>query len=220
MKRHLLLILALVATITPILSITAAADAPRLACERFFTDKYKTNPKASVTIAKSRDSYFRSITVNNDSRIVAEIEKALQQDKKLATNTMEEYSGGTRYNLILNIPIGKHTISVGYTRYSPSQAELFISGVPAAFNADLSPQTKIEMPDGEGSGDGHVERMLRPLLGDLDAVVADIDHLLIHPIDLMTDDNGVFAVIFDRKTVETDRTLDQFEGTDTVTIRL
>lgn len=208
MKRYLLLILAIAATISPIFPHQAAAAAPRLACEKFFTDKYKTNPKASVTIAKSRDSYFRSITVNNDSRIVAEIEKALQQDKKLATNTMEEYSGGTRYNLILNIPIGKHTVSVGYTRYSPSQAELFISGVPAAFNADLSPQTKIEMPDGEGSGDGHVERMLSPLLGNLDAVVADIDHLLIHPIDLMADHDSVFAVIIDWKTVEADRTLD------------
>lgn len=208
MKRYLLLILAIAATISPILPHQAAAAAPRLACEKFFTDKYKTNPKASVTIAKSRDSYFRSITVNNDPHTVAEIEKALQQDKKLATNTMEEYSGGTRYNLILNIPIGKHTVSVGYTRYSPSQAELFISGVPAAFNADLSPQTKIEMPDGEGCGDGHVERMLSPLLGNLDAVVADIDHLLIHPIDLMADHDSVFAVIIDWKTVEADRTLD------------
>lgn len=129
MKRSaIFLLLAVIAV------ITAVAAPPKLACESLFSEKYRTNPHARVSIINSEGNYFRSISVTDDPQLVKEIEKKLAEDRKLATNTVEEYSGGSRYSLILNIPASKNDIiSVGYTRKDEGSAELFVSGASKAF---------------------------------------------------------------------------------------
>ena len=213
MKRHIihLFLLTVVTLLAPVWSSPARAASPKvpkLACEKFFTDKYKTDPRVSVTIINSPGNYFRSISVKNSSEIVAEMEKALLQDKKLANNTVEEYSGGHLYSMILNIPSGKYIINVGFDRSSSSKAELFISGTPEAFHSwiddgDTSPQPEIEMPDGQGGGDSHIERMLGSLLGDLDATItAAVNHALRDSLDFVADDNGILVVAGDLESLQ------------------
>ena len=108
-------------------TVTALAANPRLACESLFSEKYRSNPQATVSIINSTGNYFRGISV------VKEIEKKLEEDRKLATNTVEEYSAGNKYDIVLNIPLGGKIISVGYTRNGDGSAELFVSGPPEAF---------------------------------------------------------------------------------------
>lgn len=129
MKRTaILLLLAVVATVT-----TLAAP-PKLACESLFSEKYRTNPQAKVSIINSTGNYFRGISVANDPALVKEIEKKVEEDKKLASNTVEEYSAGSIYTLILNIPGSNNKIiNIGYTRAGTGSIELFVSGPPDAF---------------------------------------------------------------------------------------
>lgn len=129
MKRTaILLLLAVVAT------VTALAAPPKLACESLFSEKYRTNPQAKVSIINSTGNYFRGISVANDPALVKEIEKKVEEDKKLASNTVEEYSAGSIYTLILNIPGSNNKIiNIGYTRAGAGSIELFVSGPPEAF---------------------------------------------------------------------------------------
>lgn len=128
MKRTaILLLLAVVAT------VTALAAPPKLACESLFSEKYRTNPQAKVSIINSTGNYFRGIKVTEDPALVKEIEKKVEEDKKLATNTVEEYSAGNVYTLILKIPGNNNKmINIGYTRRGAS-VDLFVSGPPDAF---------------------------------------------------------------------------------------
>lgn len=128
MKRTaILLLLAVVAT------VTALAAPPKLACESLFSEKYRTNPHAKVSIINSTGNYFRGIKVTEDPALVKEIEKKVEEDKKLATNTVEEYSAGNVYTLILNVPGNNNRmINIGYTRRGAS-VDLFVSGPPDAF---------------------------------------------------------------------------------------
>lgn len=128
MKRTaILLLLAVVAT------VTALAAPPKLACESLFSEKYRTNPQAKVSIINSTGNYFQGIKVTEDPALVKEIEKKVEEDKKLATNTVEEYSAGNVYTLILNIPGNNNRmINIGYTRRGAS-VDLFVSGPPDAF---------------------------------------------------------------------------------------
>lgn len=128
MKRTaILLLLAVVAT------VTALAAPPKLACESLFSEKYRTTPQAKVSIINSTGNYFRGIKVTEDPALVKEIEKKVEEDKKLATNTVEEYSAGNVYTLILNVPGNNNRmINIGYTRRGAS-VDLFVSGPPDAF---------------------------------------------------------------------------------------
>lgn len=213
MKRHIihLILLTVFTLLTPGWSSPASAASPKvtkLACEKFFTDKYKTDPRVSVTIINSSGNYFRSISVNNSAEIVSEMEKALLQDKKLANNTVEEYSGGHLYSMILNIPSGKYMINIGFDRSSSSKAELFISGTPEAFHSSIgdryaSPQPEIEMPDGQGCGDRHIERMLGSFLGDLNATItAAVNDTLRDSFDFVADDNGILILAGDLESLQ------------------
>lgn len=128
MKRTtIIFLLAILAT------LTAMAAPPKLACESLFSEKYRTDPNASVSIINSSGNYFRCLRVSDDASLVKEIEKKVNEDRKLAENTVEEYSKGNRYNLILNIPHGKYTLTIGYTKKSDSEAEVFVSGPSTAF---------------------------------------------------------------------------------------
>ncbi len=94
----------------------------------------RTNPQAKVSIINSTGNYFRGISVANDPALVKEIEKKVEEDKKLASNTVEEYSAGNIYTQILNIPGSNNKmINIGYTRTGAGSIELFVSGPPDAF---------------------------------------------------------------------------------------
>lgn len=78
MKRTaILLLLAVVAT------VTALAAPPKLACESLFSEKYRTNPQAKVSIINSTGNYFRGIKVTEDPALVKEIEKKSKKTRNL-----------------------------------------------------------------------------------------------------------------------------------------
>lgn len=100
-----------------------SAMAEDLALEKLFDGRYNNNPHTQVTIITNDYSYFRSIDVNGDSRIVREIEALLKKDKAKSSNCVEEYSNG-KYSQILSFP---GNVSVGFDKTSDKKANLFIS---------------------------------------------------------------------------------------------
>lgn len=100
-----------------------SALAEDLALEKLFDGRYNNNPHTQVTIITNDYSYFRSIDVNGDSRIVREIEALLKKDKAKSFNCVEEYSNG-KYSQILSFP---GNVSVGFDKTSDKSANLFIS---------------------------------------------------------------------------------------------
>ena len=50
------------------------------------------------------------------------------------------------------------------------------------------------MPDGKTARNTDIERMLDADLRYLDTEIARIHHLLVHSVDLMTEDKGIFPV--------------------------
>lgn len=196
MKRTLLTIMSVLLT-----AIVSLAISPQLACDKLFSEKNKTNPNVSITIINSTGNSFRSIRVEGDRKLVEEMERLLKEDRKRASNTVEKYRGGHAYKLILNISGDDGMVSIGFDRYSDSEAKLFISE-PAS---GVSSEFEIEMPDGEGCGDRHVKRVLGSLLGNLDTVIAQVENSLGHTVYFVTDKDSVSSSItIDGEAFETD----------------
>ncbi|MBO5456266.1 MAG: hypothetical protein J6A20_07100 [Muribaculaceae bacterium] len=114
-------------------SLAVQAAPPRLACETLFTDTSLRNENTSVMITKSTDNYYRNFSVENDPKLVKLMEEKIKADTKRAYNTVEKYEGKNEYRVILNINNEGYTINIGFTRYSDSEAKLFVQGEMAAF---------------------------------------------------------------------------------------
>ena len=69
------------------------------------------------------------------------------------------------------------------------------------------------MPDGYAGRDGNVEGMFGAELRQLDAVVAGVDHSLIHTVDFMAEHQRVFARRIHLKAFQRDALMGLFHGT-------
>lgn len=125
------LIFSFLLTIMATLAVNAAP--PKLACETLFSDLNLRNDNTKVMITTSQDNYYRSFEVKNDPKLVKLMEEKLKADSKRAFNKVESFEGKDGYRSILNISNGDHLINVGFTRYSDSNAKLFVQGELAAF---------------------------------------------------------------------------------------
>lgn len=114
-------------------SVVCLAAGPGLACEGLFVERLIRNEHTDVSIITSADGDFRSMTVNGDKKIVAEIVRAMEADRKKASNVIEKYTGKNGYQLILNVPYKGNMISVGFDKYSDQDARIFMSGSPSTF---------------------------------------------------------------------------------------
>lgn len=201
MKRTILTALILLTA-----AIAALAAKPRLACDALFADKYKNSPNTSITIVNSPGNSFRSIKVDNDPKIVKEMVRLVNEDRRQAQNTVEKYRGGNVYKLILNIPVEDGCASIGFDRYSDADARLFISITSPTSLADPagSTQIQIEMPDSQGCRYGYVEGVLCPLLRNLDTIVTEIDNPLRDSVYLVADHDGILSVSLYRETLQAD----------------
>ena len=83
MKRIALMLLIAVAA-----TVTALAANPRLACESLFSEKYRSNPQATVSIINSTGNYFRGISVANDPSLVGVSLADPQQNIRLNSGSL------------------------------------------------------------------------------------------------------------------------------------
>lgn len=129
MKKHLL-----VALLVCMGTAVCFAAKPKMACESLFVESLIRNEKTDVSIITSNGNYFRSLTVSGDKKIVDKIVSAMEADRKIASSVVETFEGKEGYKMILTIPYGGYEgISVGFDKYSDTDARIFISGPVDAF---------------------------------------------------------------------------------------
>lgn len=114
-------------------TMASHAAPPRLACETLFSDTGIRNENTEIMISKAPDNYYRAISVTGDPKLVKLMEQKVFADRERAFNTSEKYTGKDTYSIILNIENNDHVINIGFTRYSDSDAKLFVQSELAAF---------------------------------------------------------------------------------------
>lgn len=77
-----------------------------------------------------------------------------------------------------------------------------------------------KVPDGNSSGNGDIERVLRASLGDFKADITLIDDFLVNAVDLMPEDESIASTVLWRELLEFDASFDLFETAESVTVAL
>ncbi|MDE6681419.1 MAG: hypothetical protein K2J92_08755 [Muribaculaceae bacterium] len=127
MKRYFIIIVSL------FFSIIAMATPPNLNVEKLFDGSYNSNKSVSIRISKSKNKYFRGITVNKNAKLVEEITALFRKDLEKAEKSQDIIeNGGVSYSsmTVLNNNL---EITIGIS-YSPNNScYLFITGPNEAF---------------------------------------------------------------------------------------
>ena len=109
------------------------ATPPNLNVEKLFNGSYNSNKSVSIQISRSKNKYFRGITVNNNAKLVEEITALFRKDLEKAEESQDIIeNGGVSYSsmTVLNNNLG---ITIGIS-YSPNNScYLFITGPNEAF---------------------------------------------------------------------------------------
>lgn len=126
MKRYLILVLLTIS------ALTALAAPPHLACEAIFERDDLRRPGVDLCIKKEPNNYYRGIIVKKDPKLLAEVKKLVEKDRKLASVVAEknpEKGGG----IVLNIPNNGQIINVGLSWKDNGDFGFFIQSVLSAF---------------------------------------------------------------------------------------
>ncbi len=126
MKRLLIIFL------LSILSLSAVATPPNLACESVFSRKELRRTGYKFATNRGPGNYFRSITAECDPELCAEVKALVEKDSERAYNIAEGYKDG-REHIILNIYNNDETINVGFWWTEQGYLHLFVQGTPEAF---------------------------------------------------------------------------------------
>lgn len=117
-----------------ILSVAVSyAKAPRLAVEELFDGRYNKEKSVYTSIYKRNGSYYRSMTVKDNSGIVSAFIKALDKDIPKSSANFCHTGADGKYTLV-KITNNGETIDVGLQEDpSGNSAYLFIKGPEEAF---------------------------------------------------------------------------------------
>lgn len=114
-------------------AVAMFAKSPTLAVEKFFDGRYNSNPEISTTYSRNAVSLFRSMTIApSQKKAISEISKAVEADKRLATDVIDNWTGG-EHQVILSIQRDGGNVAVGLETKKNGGIEIFVSGPSAAF---------------------------------------------------------------------------------------
>ena len=66
--------------------VYALASPPNLAMENLFDGRYNGNKNVETTICVNNGMYYRGFTIKGDTRVISEIQKAMDKDKSKCSN--------------------------------------------------------------------------------------------------------------------------------------
>lgn len=127
MKRNIIIILSL------FISLVSMAKAPNLNVEKLFDGTYNTDKSVTITISKTKDKYFRSISVNNNPALAKEISLLFDKDREIADESNDVIrNGGLSYSSLTIMNNGSE-INIGLHSTKENGCYLYISGPNEAF---------------------------------------------------------------------------------------
>lgn len=111
------------------------AASPRLACQQLLERNDIRTKGHNVTVVNQPGNYFRSVEAVSDAKLLKEVKKAFEQDRKLAFNTVDRYDGDDEQeSSILNIKHNGYVVNIGfYWDDKTGYVRLFMQSNPAAF---------------------------------------------------------------------------------------
>ncbi|MDE6487497.1 MAG: hypothetical protein K2L76_08360 [Muribaculaceae bacterium] len=111
------------------------AASPRLACQQLLERKDIRTKGHDVIVVNSPGNYFRSVEAESDAKLLKEVRKAFEQDRKLAFNSVDRFDGSEEQEYsILNVKQNGYVVNIGfYWNDETGYVRLFIQADPAAF---------------------------------------------------------------------------------------
>ncbi|MDE6136312.1 MAG: hypothetical protein K2F97_02420 [Muribaculaceae bacterium] len=111
------------------------AASPRLACQQLLERKDIRTKGHDVIVVNSPGNYFRSVEAESDAKLLKEVRKAFEQDRKLAFNSVDRFDGSEEQEYsILNVKQNGYVVNIGfYWNDETCYVRLFMQSDPAAF---------------------------------------------------------------------------------------
>ena len=111
------------------------AASPRLACQQLLERKDIRTKGHDVIVVNSPGNYFRSVEAESDAKLLKEVRKAFEQDRKLAFNSVDRFDGSEEQEYsILNVKQNGYVVNIGfYWNDETGYVRLFMQSDPAAF---------------------------------------------------------------------------------------
>lgn len=127
MKRNLLIIISL------FIGLVSMAKAPNLNVEKLFDGSYNTDKSVTITISKTKDKYFRGISVRNNPALVKKITELFKKDSEIADETQDIIKNGGLSYSSMTIVNNDLEINIGLSYSIEDGCYLYISGANEAF---------------------------------------------------------------------------------------
>ena len=111
------------------------AASPRLAWQQLLERKDIRTKGHDVIVVNSPGNYFRSVEAESDAKLLKEVRKAFEQDRKLAFNSVDRFDGSEEQEYsILNVKQNGYVVNIGfYWNDETGYVRLFMQSDPAAF---------------------------------------------------------------------------------------
>lgn len=101
------------------------AASPQLACEKIFEKRDIRTKGHSLVAVNNPNDFFRSVTADNDPKLLQEVKKAFEQDRKLATTTVDGFDGEREYS-IMTVNHNEGQVSIGFYWTDNGYVNLFV----------------------------------------------------------------------------------------------
>ena len=102
-----------------------------LQVEKFFDVKYTKNNKGEFTLIKSNNNVYYRLEFKDDPGLVSQIQSAIEQDKKYASNLVERVGNGYT-KIVLNLVRNGGMLSLGFD-VEGNYCRVFLQGSPKGF---------------------------------------------------------------------------------------
>ncbi len=115
-----------------ILSVAAYAKAPNLAVEKLFDGRYNKTAGVSSHVYKNNGRYYRSLTVENNPKVLKAIAETIKADAPKASHYSDHQDKEGQYTSI-QIRNNGETIFIGLQKDNKGGGYFFIQGSESAF---------------------------------------------------------------------------------------
>ena len=110
----------------------AMATPPNLAMEKLFDGRYNNNNKVETTIIINNGMYYRGLTIKGDSKVLSEIQKAINKDKTRSSNYTFHQDKDATYTSMQFLNNGEKIFS-GLQIDSPGNGFFYLQAKEKAF---------------------------------------------------------------------------------------
>lgn len=113
-----------------VLSLSAAADSPKLASEKIFDDIDFYDTSLTIMIVEKKDKTVKSVSFKNNPELLKKIKKAVSSDRSAAdSKTLSSCNG--EISEYLDIITDEATVKIGFNQSKSRDTYFFVKTTPS-----------------------------------------------------------------------------------------